>query len=39
MRVYLVQHGEAESKDVEPQRPLTDRGRQVTQRMAEMSAK
>jgi len=39
MRVYLVQHGEAESMDVDPQRPLTDHGRRVTQRMAEMAAK
>ena len=27
MRVYLVQHGEATSKDVNPERPLTDKGR------------
>ena len=28
MRIYLVQHGEAASKDVDPQRPLTQKGRQ-----------
>lgn len=27
MRIYLVQHGEAESKEVDPERPLTEKGR------------
>jgi len=27
MRLYLVQHGDALSKDVDPERPLSDRGR------------
>ncbi len=27
MKLYLVQHGEASSKDVDPERPLTDHGR------------
>ncbi len=26
--VYLVQHGEAAPKDIDPERPLTDRGRE-----------
>ncbi|HEX6385536.1 MAG TPA: phosphohistidine phosphatase SixA [Anaerolineae bacterium] len=39
MKIYLVQHGEAESKDVNPNRPLTQRGREQTQLMAEMAAK
>lgn len=30
-RIYLVQHGEAVSKDVDPERPLTDAGvREIT---------
>ena len=28
MRLYLVQHGEAASKDVDPKRPLTQKGKQ-----------
>jgi phosphohistidine phosphatase len=28
MEVYLVQHGEAKSKEEDPHRPLTDRGRE-----------
>ena len=34
MKVYLVQHGEAQPKDVDPTRPLTERGRQEVQRVA-----
>ncbi|MEE8386392.1 MAG: phosphohistidine phosphatase SixA [Dehalococcoidia bacterium] len=34
MKVYLVQHGEAQSKSVDPTRPLTERGRQEAQRVA-----
>ena len=34
MKVYLVQHGEAEPKSVDPTRPLTERGRRDTQRAA-----
>jgi phosphohistidine phosphatase len=34
MKVYLVQHGEAQTKDVDPTRPLTERGRQEVQRVA-----
>ena len=34
MRLYLVQHGEAVSKDVDPRRPLTDEGRSEIERLA-----
>ncbi len=34
MRVYLVQHGEAESKEVNPDRPLSARGRLDVERIA-----
>lgn len=34
MRLYLVQHGEALPKDVDPERPLSDRGRQDVERLA-----
>ena len=34
MKLYLVQHGEACAKDVDPDRPLTDRGRADMQRLA-----
>lgn len=34
MKVYLVQHGEAESKEVNPQRPLTEQGMSDVQRIA-----
>ena len=34
MKVYLVQHGEAQTKDVDPTRPLTERGRQEVQCVA-----
>lgn len=35
MRLYLVQHGEATSEEVDPNRPLTERGRQDVARTAE----
>lgn len=35
MKLYLVQHGEACSKDVDPERPLTDQGREDIERLAE----
>jgi phosphohistidine phosphatase len=35
MKLYLVQHGEACPKDVDPDRPLTDRGRMDIERLAE----
>ena len=34
MRVYLVQHGEAVAKDVDPERPLSDNGKSDVQGMA-----
>lgn len=34
MRLYLVQHGEAVSKEVDPERPLTEKGRQDVARTA-----
>ncbi|MDJ0848388.1 MAG: histidine phosphatase family protein [Myxococcota bacterium] len=34
MRVYLVQHGLAKSKDLDPARPLTDAGRDEAERVA-----
>lgn len=34
MRLYLVQHGEATSKEVNPERPLTERGAGDVQRLA-----
>ena len=34
MRVYLIQHGEAKSKEEDPNRPLTDKGRADVQKMA-----
>lgn len=39
MVVYLVQHGEATSKDVNPDRPLTEKGRQDAQNVAKFAAK
>jgi phosphohistidine phosphatase len=34
MRVYLIQHGEAKSKEEDPERPLTDKGRADVRKMA-----
>ena len=34
MRLYLVQHGDAVAKDVDPDRPLSDQGRADIQRLA-----
>ena len=34
MKLYLVQHAEAASKDVDPQRPLSDQGRRDIQKVA-----
>lgn len=36
--VYLVRHGEAKSKDEDPERPLTEHGRGAVERMAIWSA-
>ena len=35
MYLYLVQHGEAIAKDVDPSRPLTEKGRDDISRLAE----
>ena len=35
MRLYLVQHGDALPKDVDPDRPLSDRGRDDIQRLTD----
>ena len=34
MKLYLAQHAEACSKEINPQRPLTDQGRRDTERLA-----
>lgn len=34
MRLYLVQHGDAVPKDADPERPLTEQGRQDVARVA-----
>ncbi len=39
MKLYLVQHGEAKSKEEDPRRPLTDRGREDVKRVADFIAK
>ena len=38
MKLYLVQHGEARSKAEDPQRPLTERGREDVARVAAFAA-
>lgn len=37
MRLYLVQHAEAESKDIDPDRPITPKGRQDSILVAEQA--
>jgi phosphohistidine phosphatase len=39
MKIYLVQHAEAKSKDEDPERPLTNSGRQNAQVVANMAAR
>lgn len=39
MELYLMQHGEASSKDEDPDRPLTDRGRAEVERVARVAAR
>ncbi len=34
MKLYLLQHGEAVSKDLDPARPLSDKGRKDAERLA-----
>jgi phosphohistidine phosphatase len=38
MDIYLVQHGKALSKEEDPQRPLSDEGRALTEKMADYLA-
>ena len=38
MKLYLIQHGEAKSKAEDPQRPLTERGREDVARVAAFAA-
>jgi phosphohistidine phosphatase len=35
MRLYLVQHGEALAKEMDPERPLSERGRSDVERLAD----
>ncbi|MEJ2688461.1 MAG: phosphohistidine phosphatase SixA [Deltaproteobacteria bacterium] len=39
MNLYLVQHGEAVGKDVDPERPLAEFGRQEVGKVAQFAAK
>ncbi|MBD3369081.1 phosphohistidine phosphatase SixA [Candidatus Fermentibacteria bacterium] len=39
MRLYLVQHGDALSKDIDPDRPLSDKGRADVGSVAQLMAK
>ena len=39
MRIYLTQHGLAVPKDVDPDRPLSEKGREDVQRLAELMDK
>ncbi len=39
MRLYLVQHGEATSEEVDPNRPLTEKGKEDVSRMADFLKK
>jgi len=38
MKVYLVQHGEAKKKEEDPDRPLTDGGREAVKKVASFLA-
>jgi len=39
MKVYLVQHAEAMSEEQNPERPLTELGRQHTRSVADLAAR
>lgn len=39
MEIFLVQHGEAKLEEEDPQRPLTDKGKEDVSRVAETFAK
>jgi phosphohistidine phosphatase len=36
MKIYLVQHGEATAKELDPQRPISEQGKVDVQRMADV---
>jgi len=38
MELYLVQHGEAKTKDEDPERPLTEQGHERSRKMAERAS-
>ena len=38
MRVYLIQHGEARSEEEDPERPLTDKGRNTVESVSKYIA-
>jgi phosphohistidine phosphatase len=38
MNLYLVQHGEPKPKDIDPERPLSERGRQDVMKVARFAA-
>jgi len=39
MRIYLTQHGPAVPKDVDPDRPLNEQGREDVRRLADFLEK
>ena len=39
MKIYLIQHAEAKSKEEDPQRPLSDLGKENIRRISEYAAK
>ncbi len=39
MRLYLVQHGDAVAEDIDPERPLSDKGRADVERLASFLGK
>jgi phosphohistidine phosphatase len=39
MQLYLVQHGQATSKEVDPKRPINEEGRAAIQRSAELASR
>lgn len=39
MNLYLVQHGEPVTKDIDPERPLSEKGRRDIEKVAEFAAK
>ncbi len=39
MKLYLVQHGEAKSREEDPSRPLTDKGKSEVEKVAKYAAR